>query len=80
MMFLQATHRKVRFRGEQYWLHHDIGDEMAMLSPLEHYDDAGCLLANPLRDISYAVVTSEGEIRRYRETIGTIEDLKEVAV
>jgi hypothetical protein len=43
-------HVKVRFRGETYWLHHDV------LAPLDHYSEDGDLLANPFRDISYAII------------------------
>lgn len=69
-------HKKVRFKGEIYWLH-EVGGLGYNLSPLEHYDDLGELLANPLREISYAVVQN-GDILRYGTVIGRMEDLEEV--
>jgi hypothetical protein len=64
-------HRKVRFKGEEYWLHDDL------LSPLDHYSEDGELLANPLRDLSFASITEDGEIMRYRSVIGTLDDIEE---
>lgn len=70
-------HKKVRFKGEVYWLHeasHGLGYN---LSPLEHYDDLGDLIVNPLTEISYAVVQG-GDILRYGVVIGKMEDLEEI--
>ena len=64
-------HKKVEFNGEQYWLHEDL------LSPLDHFDSDGELLANPFSDISYAVI-EDGKIKRYHQVIGTVDDLKDV--
>lgn len=74
-MINQLVHRKVTFNGETYWLHSAFGGYN--LSPLNHYDDGGELLANPFSDISYAVIINN-EIMRYGAVIGTIDDLKDV--
>lgn len=63
-------HFKVRFQGTEYWLHDRL------ISQLEHYDQEGNLLANPFRDISYAIVTDDGDIKRYLQVIGRVEDLE----
>jgi len=71
----KMIHKKVRFKGEIYWLSHtDFGFN---LSPLDHYDESGELLANPFRDISYAFVFN-GKIMRFEKEIGTMADLEEV--
>jgi hypothetical protein len=68
-------HEKVEFAGSVYWLHCDgIGDTV-LLSPLAHYDQDGELTCNPFRDLSYAVVTPDGEIKRYRRVIGNMQDI-----
>ena len=64
-------HKKVKFKGEEYWWHDDL------LSPIDHYTDNGELLADPFTDISYAVIEGKN-ILRFHEKIGTIEDLIEV--
>jgi hypothetical protein len=69
---MKDRHEKVRLNGETYWLHGDC------LSPLDHYDETGELLANPFRDVSYAIVLEDGSIMRYRHKIGTLEDLERV--
>ena len=66
-----SIHRKVKFKGEEYW-HHGWN-----ISPLEHYSENGELLANPFSDISYAVV-EDGKIMRFGKAIGDISDLEEV--
>lgn len=70
-------HKRVIFRGEIFWLHGE-GDGVALLSPLNHYDERGNLTANPFVDLSYAIVNSNGEIWRYRETIGHVSELEYV--
>jgi hypothetical protein len=68
---MTKIHKKVEFKGEIYWRN---GDN---ISPLDHFDENGSLLANPFSDISYAVVFGN-EIKRYGEVIGTQEDLKDI--
>lgn len=68
---INMTHKKIRFKGELYWLNIDAG--ITNISPLDHYDAKGNLLANPLRDISYAVVFGTS-IVRYRRVIGKYPD------
>ena len=62
-------HKRVTFKGQEFWLHGDL------LSPLDHFDEAGELLA-PLGSISYAVIEGN-EILRHHEVIGTLDDLEE---
>lgn len=64
-----ANHYKVKFKDELYWWHG------FNISPLDHYSDNGELLANPFRDISYAIVLNENIIR-FEEVIGHINDLE----
>lgn len=64
-------HRKVEFKGEIYW--HSNNN----ISPLDHYDEDGNLLADPFHDISYAVVVGD-DIMRYGQVIGKVTDLIEV--
>lgn len=66
-----VMHRKVKFKGEMYWQHE------ANISPLEHYSEDGELLANPFRDLSYAVVEGDN-IMRFQEVIGKVSDLEPV--
>jgi hypothetical protein len=40
----RTRHAKVTFRGDDYWLTDGV------LAPLEHFDEAGELLANPFRE------------------------------
>lgn len=63
-------HCRVRFNGEEYWLHDDY-----LLSPLDHFNEDGKLLANEFIDISYAVV-EDGKIKRYQEVIGSLDELE----
>jgi hypothetical protein len=69
--------KKVRFKGEEYWLAPSDFAEFN-LSPLEHFNESGEMLANPFHDISYAVVENGGKIMRYGEQIGHISELEEV--
>jgi hypothetical protein len=49
----------------------------ANISPLDHYDEEGNLLAMPLIDISYAVILlGSDKIMRYGQIIGTVDDLE----
>jgi hypothetical protein len=75
---MNPIHKKVRFKGELYWLHETRISGEYNLSPLEHYDEDGKLtLPNPFIDISYAVV--EGDtIYRWHQKIGSITDLEDV--
>lgn len=71
-------HKRVVFKGEEYWYHKDDnGFCEAMLSPIDHYDDSGNLLANPLSDCSYAVIEGNN-IVRFQEKIGNISELEDV--
>jgi len=72
-------HKKVRFKGEIYWYHTSEIGLGVNISPLDHYTDSGELLADPLYDISYAVINEGSEdIMRYGEKIGTVSDLEDV--
>lgn len=66
-------HKKVEFQGKVYWLH--TGYMGFNLSPLSHYDENGNLLNDGLT--SYAIVVN-GEIFRFGEVIGKMEDLVEI--
>ena len=68
-------HKKVRFKGEIYWLHD--GYRCTNLSPLNHYTNDGEITVDTRSDISYAVI--EGTlIVRFGEPIGTVDDLEDV--
>lgn len=67
-------HKRVIFKGEVYWLHGPVYTDAFNLSPLDHYDDVGELTADPLRDISYAVIEGES-IMRYGDEIGKKSEL-----
>lgn len=68
-------HKKVTFKGEKYW-YHDC-DYGVNISPLNHYNENGDLLANPFEDISYAVIMLGSEdIMRFGQVIGTKADLE----
>lgn len=69
--------KKVEFKGELYWLDPNNFAEFN-LSPLDHYNKDGELLANPFRDVSYAIIENGGKIMRYGEQIGVLADLIEV--
>jgi hypothetical protein len=72
-------HKKVEFKNEIYWLHSSsLDEEWYNISPLDHYSENGELLANPFSDISFAIMSPEGQILRYGAIIGSKLDLKEV--
>jgi hypothetical protein len=75
-MKLVMIHKKVKFKGEVYWLHGNINGGYN-LSPLEHYDNLGDLIVNPFTEISFAIVVG-GEIQQYGEVIGYENELEEV--
>jgi len=63
------------FKGEVYWLHKDDHAFHYNISPLNHYNDNGDLLAESFMDeISFAVMFGE-DIMRFGEVIGTKSDL-----
>jgi hypothetical protein len=64
-------HKRVTFRGDVYWRHEDL------LSPLDHYDDAGDLLADAFVDVSYALIIGP-EIHRHGQVIGRTSELQDV--
>ena len=71
-------HKKVRFKGEEYWLHgKEFERDNIYLSPLSHFDENGELLANPFRDVSFAVI-EDNDIVRYGDKIGELKDLEDV--
>lgn len=63
------SHAKIKFKGEEYWLHDDL------ISPLDHYDEGGDLIADPFTDISYAVVEGNN-ILRFHQVIGTMDEIE----
>lgn len=65
-------HKRVTFNGEPYWLNSD--GHPTLLSPLDHFDEAGTCLA-PTDSVSYAIVKGN-QIIRFGEVIGTLADLK----
>ena len=72
-------HKKVLFKGEQFWLHNsETGVITKNLSPIHHYDDDGDLLIDAFEGISFAVVTGDGSIVRFCEVIGHESELVEV--
>ncbi len=70
-------HKKVRFKGEEYWFHDSGRGAGAMLSPLDHYNEEGELLAHPFHDVSYGIILN-GNVMRYGEVIGKEEELEEI--
>jgi len=70
-------HKKVKFNGEIYWLHGPYFGDSYNISPLDHYNENGELLANPSVDLSYAIMLND-EILRYGGVIGTASDLIDV--
>ena len=65
--------KKVRFKEEVYWL-----TEGGLLSPLNHFDDDGCMTVAALIDgIGYAVIEGRN-VLRYHQVIGTVADFEEV--
>jgi len=69
---MTPIHKKVRFQGQIYWRNG------RQISPLDHFNESGELLADPLSDVSYAVVTDNGDIMRFCEIIGREEDLEDI--
>ena len=69
----------VRFQGhELIWLKDENGS--GALAPLEHIDDDGHVnMYDAFCSDSYAHISSDGSIWRYREQIGTISDLEIVS-
>ena len=68
-------HKKIRFKGVEYWRNDEFGYDL--LSPLHHFSETGELLADVFHDISYAMIEGE-DIVRYGECIGNINELEEV--
>ena len=68
-------HKRVTFKGQEFWLNDELPFTEAVLAPLDHFNEAGKLLA-PLGEISYAIIEGE-EILRHHEVIGTLDDLEE---
>jgi hypothetical protein len=73
----KEVHKRVRFKGVEYWLHTSGVGSDYNLSPLDHYNEDGELLANPLIDLSYAVIQGE-DIMRWGEVIGNVSELEDV--
>ncbi len=72
---MKDRHCKVVFKGQTYW--YSTCSMGANISPLDHYDEEGNLLAMPLIDISYAVILlGSDKIMRYGQIIGTVDDLE----
>lgn len=72
-----CIHKKVKFKGEVYWLHGPtIHSNCFNLSPLRHYNAAGDLIENDI-NISYAIVDTN-DILRYGKVIGHKNDLEEI--
>jgi hypothetical protein len=69
--------RKVLFPGHGTFWFLDDGDGEGPLAPMDHCDESGELLTWRGED-SYAHVSADGIIKRYRQVIGRLEDLKEV--
>ena len=67
-------HKRVIFKGQEFWFNDESSLLEATLSPLDHFDESGKLLA-PLGSISYAVIEGD-KILRHHEVIGTIDDLE----
>jgi hypothetical protein len=72
----KAKPKRVRFKDEEYWLADGRPWSDYNLSPLDHYDEDGNLLANPFVAISYAIVEDGDKIMRFGEQIGTLADLE----
>lgn len=65
---------KVRFNGvDLIWLKDEFG-EGALAYP-DHVDDTGNIAFQHVMSDSYAHVFSDGTIRRYGQTVGTVKDL-----
>lgn len=62
-------HQRIKFKGEQYWLNDGL------ISPLDHFSEDGELLADPLNDISYAIVEGN-KIKRFHGVIGTVDEIE----
>jgi hypothetical protein len=74
---VKPIHKKVKFRGEVYWLHeNDYG--WYNLSPLEHYSDDGDIQIQSIFEYSYAIICKgDDRIIRYEQVIGKLSDLED---
>ena len=68
-------HKRVTFKGQEFWFNDKGHFCEAVISPLDHFDESGNLLA-PLGSISYAIIEGDN-ILRHGEVIGTLDDLEE---
>jgi hypothetical protein len=69
--------KKIKFRDEEYWLVPSDFCE-GNICPLDQFTEDGEMLANPFRDISYAIIEDGGKIMRFGQQIGTIKDIEEI--
>jgi hypothetical protein len=74
--------RKVRLEGHgEFWFLDDDDEGVGALAPLEHCDSRGELLDDSyviFHADSYAHCFADGTIKRYRQVIGSVEDLVDV--
>jgi hypothetical protein len=73
MMVTSMIHKKVRFRGKEYWYHQ--GFYSPLLSPLDHFDNNGNFLVDPFHSESFAIIEGDN-IVRFGKDIGKISELE----
>jgi len=70
-------HKRVSFKDKVYWLHGPTYGNVYNISPLNHYSEDGEVLADPFRDISFAILEGD-KIMQFGHEIGTVSDLIDV--
>ena len=66
----------IEFKKERYWFLGNSFKERGAIAPLEHCDERGNIKPDCIFELSYAHYIPNVGIKRFRNTIGSLKDIK----